>query len=136
MNITPELAVKISERIRNYVSLPSHGLEEAISVALSIEALPLYLDVGGVFAVKPTGEIVVISSDEPHTLRIEDDPRICNIVFFQGSKKYPELSELVLSKPINAQLCPYCKGTGIAPTPPGVSGDQFVCYCGGLGWIP
>lgn len=91
---------------------------------------------GGVYALKPNGEIVSASWDDVECLRVENDQRIRNIALFQGSKKYPELSELIDANPHTNHLCPHCKGTGIAPIPTGVRGENFVCYCGGLGWVP
>ena len=61
-----------------------------------------------------------------------------NLVLFQGAKKYPELSELVPSRPPDAEDCSHCNGTGIEPMneKPGLDEERIVCYCGGLGWLP
>ena len=135
MAISSDLAARIAQRIQHYVS-PSEHSKEAAAVALSMRALPLYLEAGGIFAITLTGEIIIIPTDEPHNIRTEPEERIRNIVLFQGSKTYPELSDLAPSKPVSAQVCPACNGSGNAPTPDGVPSDNFVCYCGGLGWIP
>lgn len=136
MAIAEVIAEKISERVKAYVIPANPDISEAIKVALEIEALPMLMDAGGVFALKPDGEIIAILWDKPQDLRVENDERVRNVVLFQGSKKYPELASLVPSRSSHARLCTACNGTGIAPVPPGVSSEHFVCYCGGLGWIP
>ncbi|MGH9849002.1 MAG: hypothetical protein ACREBD_04015 [Blastocatellia bacterium] len=139
MIIAPNLAAKISEWVKDYV-LPSGGdTEEAIKVALKRGALPLYLEMGGVFALQLSGEIISIPWSEPENPRVECDQRIRNMVLFQGSMKYPELNSLIPVKQDDAKVCPYCNGTGDAPIPFGASNEarkHVVCYCGGLGWIP
>lgn len=144
MAISLDLSAQISERVEKLRLSLDESLkeaineytEEAIKFMLSIGALPLYFDMGGVYALKPSGEIVSTSWDEVDILRVENDQRIRNIALFQGSKKYPELSELIDANPNTNRPCPYCKGTGIASLPSGVRSENFVCYCGGLGWIP
>ncbi len=75
-------------------------------------------------------------------VQLENDSRICNIVLFQGSKKYPELAGLVPARPVGAIDCSHCHGTGVEPftakvsAEHGLNPDVFVCYCGGLGWLP
>lgn len=139
MIIAPNLAAKISERVKDYV-LPSDGdTEEAIKAALKIGALPLYLEMGGVFALQLNGEIISIPWGEPENLRVEHDQRIRNMVLFQGSMKYPELSGLISPKPDDAKVCPYCNGIGEATIALDLADEarkHITCYCGGLGWIP
>ena len=139
MIISTNIAAKISERVKDYI-IPSDGnTREAIEAALKRGALPLYLEMGGIFALQPDGEIISISWEEPDNPRIEHNQRIRNTVLFQGSMKYPELSSLIPPKPDDAKVCSYCNGTGeasIALDLPNEARKHITCYCGGLGWIP
>jgi hypothetical protein len=112
-------------------------------IAAELNLLPVMLDWGGCFAVRSDGQIFSFLWDSPHELRPEDDPRIINMFFYQASQKYPELAELRPQKPDNAQLCPHCKGTGdplfgmdLTGTDLANQANNFVCYCGNLGWLP
>ena len=96
--------------------------------------LPLFLDMGGCFAVRPSGEIISFGWDTPDEIRVETNPRIRNLVLYQGSKKYPALRGFVPLRPSDAVECPHSKGKGELPEPFGQR--NFVCYCGGLGWLP
>lgn len=136
MALTPEIAVIIAERVREY-DIPSDEIfNRAIKAALEIGALPILSDAGGIFALRPDGEIISILWDEPEKMRVESDQRIRNIALQQGSEKYPELKELVSARPDNAQTCPHCQGTGVEPFSAKHNIGNVVCYCGGLGWIP
>lgn len=97
--------------------------------------LPLILDMGGCYALRPDGEVVTFAWDEPHDCKVEQDPRLRNMALFQGAKKYPELAPLVPPRQADAVDCSHCRGTGRFPTGD-VPIDNVICYCGGLGWIP
>lgn len=135
MEVTAALTERIKERIREFTLDPSpdpQGLRETV---VRLNALPILFDMGGCFAVRPNGEVVSFAWDERDDVRVEDDLRIRNLALFQGSKKYPELEDLI-EKPSDATECPDCKGTGREPTAVKLGLDNLVCYCGGLGWLP
>ena len=90
---------------------------------------------GGVLAINVDGEIRSFLWDDTLHGQVEYDPRIRNVALFQGSKKYPEL-EVLIEKPSDANVCEFCKGSGIAPFAEELNTDALVCYCGGLGWVP
>jgi len=46
----------------------------------------MFLDFGGCYAIRPSGEIISFVWDEPYNLEAEHDPRIRNLVLFQGAK--------------------------------------------------
>jgi hypothetical protein len=101
-------------------------------IATRFHVLPLLMDMGGCYAIRPCGEIISFGWDTPDDIRLEADPRIRNIALYQGSKRYPELREFIPSRPEDAIDCPTCKGKGEFPRPY----DRLVCYCGGVGWLP
>jgi hypothetical protein len=119
---------------------PPLGLRK---IAAELRLLPVMLDWGGCFAIRSEGQIFSFLWDSPRDLRPEYDPRTINMFFYQASQKYPELSELRPQKPDDTQLCPHCKGTGDLLFGMDLNGtdlsnqtNNFVCYCGNLGWLP
>jgi len=144
MSITPASSEKIEATLQEFVANPEPflmKLDEPLDlrkVAAELNVLPMFWDFGGCYAIRPDGEIVSFVWDEPYKLEPENDSRICNLVLFQGVKKYPELSELVPPRPSDAEDCSHCGGTGVEPTNAklGFDEERIVCYRGGLGWLP
>lgn len=135
MNISNEQAKLITRLIDAYTD-PTPDPTNLRQLVAEKRVLPLLLDFGGMCAINANGDILSFLWDDREHPQVETDPRICNIALFQGSKKYPELKELVPAKPVDAQVCPGCGGTGIDPYATKLKMDNIVCYCGGLGWIP
>ncbi len=81
-------------------------------IAAEAELLPVVLDVGGCYGLRPSGEVMSFLWDEPQLLRAEADARIRNLVYYQASLKYPALAPLVPCRPVDAVLCFYCGGSG------------------------
>jgi hypothetical protein len=109
------------------------------ALAVKLQILPVWLDMGGCLGVQPDGNVVSFLWDEPDQLRKETDKRIRNMVYYQGSCKFPELAELAPSRPPSAETCSHCGGTGKVSFPK--EADEapelsVVCFCSGLGWLP
>jgi hypothetical protein len=138
MIIRPELRDQIVARIKEYVdTAPAPFNHQQLVEALNV--LPLSCDWAGCHALRPDGEIIVFLTDDPQNWRVEEDARLRNMALYQGSLKYPELKELVPTRPPNARVCPSCNGTGTHPIVWQMKPElrsAIVCYCGGLGWIP
>ena len=133
--IRPALAEQLATRIREYRDTsPAPFNHQRIVAELGV--LPLTCDWAGCHALRPDGVIIVFQTEYPDDWRIEEDPRLQNMAIFQGSLKYPELKELVPSKPANAQPCKECGRTGIHPINAQIEVKCILCYCGGLGWTP
>jgi hypothetical protein len=99
------------------------GLREIIAKA---NILIVLLDMGGCFGIRPNGEVVSFAWDKENDLRVETCPRIRNIAFHQGSKRYSSLRDFIPTRPQDASDCPTCKGKGELPEP----FSKYVCYCG------
>jgi hypothetical protein len=127
---------RIQARIKEILASSSPADEELRIAVATHRALPLALDGGGGYAIRPDGEIVVFLWDDKSHCEVEKVLRIRNMALFQGSRKYPELSELVPLRSPDDIDCPNCGGTGIEPISVKLGVDNIVCYCGGLGWIP
>jgi hypothetical protein len=147
MNISSGLSRRITELIQDYVTDAAPDTNNLRRLAAENVVLPLLTDWGGVLAISPGGEVISFpfgadagsnaapSSGDTGRPTIETDPRIRNLALFQGSKKYPELKELIV-KPADARVCPSCGGTGVEPNAASHNLSNVVCYCGGLGWVP
>jgi hypothetical protein len=144
MNITSEVLKIIEETLKGFVANPEPYLikfDEPLDLrklAAELNVLPLFLDFGGCYGIHPNGEIVSFYWDEPYKVEVENDPRIRNIVLFQGANKYPELEVLLPARLSDAVECLDCKGTGIFQglAEHGIVPQNIVCYCGGIGWLP
>lgn len=135
MKITERLSTQISELIQNYKVELASDPPELRQLVIEEKVLPLSWDMGGVLTINASGDVVSFLWDDTVHGQIEFDPRIRNIALFQGSKKYPELENLI-EKPEDARVCPYCGGSGTHSYAEKLKTDAIVCYCGGLGWIP
>ena len=97
--------------------------------------LPIFLEMGGFYAIKEDAQVVSFTWDDPHTMRVETEPRIVNMVHFRASNDFPDLIKLKPEKGPGAKTCSSCGGTGKfkASLP---AYENIVCQCGGLGWLP
>jgi hypothetical protein len=144
MSVTSAHSEKIEAALRAFIASPVPypiGLENPLDLrelAAELNALLMFLDFGGCYAIRPDGEIISFLWDKPYNLEYENDPRIRNLVLFQGAKKYPELDKLVPPRPPDAEDCSHCGGTGVESMNEklGFDEERLVCYCGGLGWLP
>ena len=135
--------------IENYIAESQSNPLDLRQLAATEKVLPLISDWGGVFTISVSGDIIMFPfrvndkgefvafpfADQEEHPRLETDLRLRNNALFGGSRKYPEL-EILIEKPKDAKICPYCGGTGKDAYAEKLNTDAIVCYCGGLGWIP
>jgi hypothetical protein len=119
-------------------SLPIEGVampDGLASIARQIGLLPVAWDMGGCFALAPTGEVVSWAWDEEDRRSLELDALDRHRVLFQGAARYARLRPFLPARAADAQVCPGCKGSG---RPVGIpsSIENIVCTCGGAGWLP
>ena len=134
--ITMELKQQIEKRLNEFISSTGPDKLGLRAVAAELNALPLLLDMGGCYAIRPDGEIISFAWDDEKNFQVEQDRRTKNIALYEGSQKYPELSELLSARRSEDQDCPHCNGTGSLPINAKLGVKNILCYCGGLGWIP
>ena len=103
--------------------------------ARASRCLPVYCDWTHAFGVDERGDVFAFQHETwpghvgPREGRLTD-LRLLNVVLHQGRKKHAWLDALLPSRPVDAQDCSMCGGTGAAATP------DIICYCGGAGWVP
>ena len=143
MKVTEELSAQIKARLNEFVGNPNNS-QYLRDYAQTLEALPIHFSWDGFWAVRPDGEIILQYEDDKKT-EVERNVRIRNLVLFQGSKTYPELIVLIPSRTDDDLECSYCLGKGIpkeieeynrSQTSEEQKIKKWVCYCGGLGWLP
>ena len=137
------MTVRIPDSLASWIRERMGHLEtewtdaEVVRLATRLGGLPLLLDMGGLYALRPSGEVVSIDWDEREQVAVEEDPRIVDIALARGSKRYPQLLPLLSQRSPETPDCPHCKGTGV-PTQfadnPVLRG--IACWCGGLGFTP
>jgi hypothetical protein len=136
MTIRPGLKRQIETRIKEFLNSTDPDNFDLRRIAAQMLVLPILLDMGGCYALRPGGELISFAWDDEKDHRTEQDRRIRNIALHQGSKKYPELKELISNKTVDDIDCPHCNGTGTLPINEELGVKNILCYCGGLGWIP
>lgn len=129
------LAPEIFERLRAHwlSDIPTHDIYRRYVEERGV--LPLASDMGGLYALTRSGEILEFEWDNINPLRSVHDPRLVNVALFQGAARYPELTSLLPQRPDDALPCGACHGTGKVHLPEHLQ-DKVVCYCGGAGWLP
>lgn len=144
MKISQTISDKIEAVLQEYISHPepdwmdSDQTIDLRKIATELNVLPLYLDWSGAFGIRSNGEFFSFSYEKLYEIKTDYNQREINGILFRGIKKYPELNELMPLRAANSIDCSYCNGTGIDPMNEklGFTEERFVCYCGGLGWIP
>lgn len=138
--MTVQLPQSIVSWIRERISLLESEWPdpEVVRLAKRLGGLPLLLDMGGLYALRPSGEVVSIDWDGREEPTVEQDPRIIDLVLAQASRRYPELRPLLPQRSPDTPDCRHCDGTGV-PTQfannPALR-ESISCWCGGLGFIP
>jgi hypothetical protein len=125
----------IESLIREYIAR-GEGPPDVLEMVRRHNVLPLHMDMGGCGALRPDGEIVEWTWDDPSGPAIDRDPTSRQATLFQGAVKYPSLRVLLPVRPAGAIECSGCKGTGRFILPDLEPSDSIICRCGGAGWLP
>ena len=114
---------RVRRRLAEYLTDPAaeHG-----DVASRFEALPVYSDMGGTLFITPSLQILIMRSDEG-ALSEECSPEWRLVALVAAAERFPELKQLLPTRPSGASDCSACAGTG----------RLLGARCGscfGLGW--
>jgi hypothetical protein len=130
----------LSETVAKLIArLPVAGIrmpDELPVLARRLEVVPLTWDMGGCIALRPTGEIVTWVWDEEERLHAETSRLEQHRAMFQGAAKFPELKPFLPRRPVDANRCPGCGGSGVVTGVAAAIAGQLACQCGGAGWLP
>ena len=128
--------VAVERELAAYLEDAGRGPPQALDGARTHSALPLWTDLVGCLALRPTGELIFFSWDDPRALtellNTDYDRRLIHAARALGSRRYPGIAGLAPAREASARICPTCHGSGRIPDVP----DNVICECGGLGWVP
>lgn len=129
-----EISILISKEIEKFIEeeFPKYAPLWSRECSKKFGALPVMMEMGAVFGIRPDGVVVSTLWDDPAQIQIEMEPRIVNITYFQASKKFPALASLAPQRTEKSKTCTHCNGSGNHPG----FGGAVVCCCGGMGWLP
>jgi hypothetical protein len=120
---------EIERLIDRYQPDPKHG-DWLRAWSRSNRALPVCFDMGGVFGLKPDGEVLSVAWDAPaRSTRNETSPAIHLMAAIGAADIYPSLKTLVPRRPKLASTCSHCAAK---PT----SEPRGCPHCRYLGWMP
>ncbi|MGH9870579.1 MAG: hypothetical protein ACREAA_20775 [Candidatus Polarisedimenticolia bacterium] len=139
MKLKPHETWEIQRVIRAYLEDPAilRGLTlDLVSLARRFDALPVSADMGGALLIRPSGEVILVHSNQPWGLESEHevvtDPGWRTIAFVEAGERFPSLSFLRPERPDTAVDCPSCGGTGRVP----FADQKVMCgACHALGWV-
>lgn len=110
------------------------GVSDQDRAALrALRVLPLVWELGAGFVLNEKG--IVLQYDGGDKLAVCADLRTANVALMSAARFVPELTSFI-KRPAATTVCPCCLGSGRAPNAPVTPLESFVCFCGGLGWIP
>lgn len=107
--------------------------EHAGGHAARLSALPIGGSMWADYYLRPNGEVVIVGDDfdKPDEDTVHTDPvRVLGVMVW-GSRRYPELIELLPTREPGARDCPCIR----APSIFGL-GKHICGECGGVGWLP
>ena len=97
----PNAEVKVREALADYLQDPTKvGLDrELVILARAFSALPVYEDMGGVLLIRPSGEVLVVHSNQEWTDRAEcevvTDAEWISHAYDSCVQRYPNLHEAI-----------------------------------------
>lgn len=95
-------------------------------IARGTGGLPVYADLGGGLAVKSNGRVVQYSWEAREVHEVDGD--MGRLALARLVREHPEFAELLPERPVDAESCSACAGTGLVL-------EHFDCsQCLALGW--
>jgi hypothetical protein len=121
----------ISDRIRDAISSAGGGPID--KEARLHDAIALMGTIGAIWMLRADGSFWFADADSGTLLTpLPDQARTTALV--AGSRRFPWLSELLPTRPVGAEPCPTCAGTGFLGGGP--TSGAFCARCSALGWLP
>ena len=123
-----------AERVvsRLLAELPPDLTPEIRSAAKRLWALPIGWDLWSFCFLRVNGEVVLLGEDEgqPESVTIRTEPGVVLGMLVWGSKRYPELKQLLPDRGPRSVDC-RCLAISL------FADRKVLCSeCGGLGWLP
>ena len=113
--------------------LPAEQLDPARTHAARLNALPIGCDMWSDYYLRPNGEVVIVGADLdlPDLDSVETNPGRVLAALVWGSRRYPELRQLLPQREPGAADCLCCRHPEL------FGAGKIICQnCAGLGWVP
>lgn len=122
----------IHRRMKEYLADPDPRFAWARAAVRTHGFLPLYIGWMAALGIRPDGTLVRWDhEEEPESVKTLADPYLARLALCQGAKRYPELEQLIPTRPPQAETCAPCGGTGALEA----HSNTLICECGGAGWL-
>lgn len=143
MCMTPsdDLVARLADSLHVYLQNNPPDPTRWDSYAHQLEAFPLGADIYAAWFVRPSGEVLVwsfLDSDDDYDhIRPEPHAWMRHFAIREGTKHFPDLIELLPTRPFESVDCPTCQGVGFTlrthkNDPP----SPWPCrLCDSLGWV-
>lgn len=127
-----EFAAKfIAERIRNFETEADEKSAWLAPYVEKTQILPLFNSLAESFGIDSNGNIKRFATEwvneSTDAAMSPETVEQYYATLISGVRKYPELNELLPSRPVDATTCSDCNGSGWKST-------TLICTCGGVGW--
>ena len=133
LTLSADLSAFVAERIARYESERPESQDWLAPYVKKLNILPLWSDWLETVGIQPDGSLRKFSADGDQTeyegLRHVDRQAILIHSLLEGSRRYPQLQQVIPQRPPEAVVCPQCNGKGFAH-------QGVICSCGNIGWVP
>lgn len=118
---------------RLIAELPPELLDPARTHATRLSALPIGVSMWADYYLRPNGDVVIVGEDDdrPDEVTVYTDRVRLLSVLVGGAERYPELRQLVPSRPLDARECVCLQHQEFFGP-----GNVICQKCGGVGWLP
>jgi hypothetical protein len=130
---SPDLAA----RIRRWVDeLPVEGMQNWVGrLCKQQNSIPLHSTQIYLWTLRTDGQVLCIDHESfARRAEPETDPVLAYAALAQGTREYPELSELLAHNPAGLCQCEMCGGAGWTQAKPPAKGTDHCFSCQGMGW--
>jgi hypothetical protein len=94
----PSIETEILSALAEYLQDPRKpGLDPELAVlARGLCALPVYADMGGALLLRPSGDVLIVNSNEEWTdYEVVTDPESISRAYDSCARRYPKLQRLI-----------------------------------------
>jgi hypothetical protein len=138
MRLSDDEKRSVQRALSAYFDMPAVAPfpSSVLPVARHLQALPVYVDIGGALLLRPDGTVLEVHSNqswdgpvESRDLEAERDLKLARVA---AARSWPTLASLAPQRPEGAAECATCQGDGLL-----VVGElEAYCRdCGGSGWV-
>jgi hypothetical protein len=99
------------------------------------DAIPLFLNIGSMVFLRSDGTFLVYEGYPLPERLIRQTSEVDSLALAWGTERYPWLSALFPSRPVDARKCTACGGTGRLDNSSHGGSCDYCLSCAALGWV-